>query len=152
MPSSVGLHLELTSSRPKDHTDFKVSDPTSVVNASRNNRDATRCVPWPVSIHGIPVGELGGLCELAINIYHGRISIWAFASSGKASVWQVDCGLARMSTTQHTVAMDSRVMVPSQTHVDGDVGMEEAAASLCHRDDLAETHTMERHHLGPATS
>jgi hypothetical protein len=73
------------------------------------------------------IGRLQRLCELAINIHHGRISVWAFTADGEASVWQLSSGLPQKSITRRTVAKDGRVLDPYQTDADGDVVMEGAA-------------------------
>ena len=78
----------------------------------------------PLSIRGVTVGRLHSLTEMAINTSSGRISIWAFASNGDASVWQLDDGTPITALTQRNIGRDGRVMAPYKVEADGDVVME----------------------------
>ncbi|KAF2090477.1 hypothetical protein K490DRAFT_4673, partial [Saccharata proteae CBS 121410] len=48
-------------------------------------------VPWPLSVHGVTLGSVEGLVDIAVN-ETPRLTVWAIGESGRATVWKVDEG------------------------------------------------------------
>lgn len=81
---------------------------------------------WPVFVRGTSVGRLSGLSDLAVNTSGGRLTIWAFASNGDASVWRVDDGTPQASITERRISKSGQVLRPYRVDADGDVVMEDS--------------------------
>ena len=85
---------------------------------------------FPLSLRGVPVGLLRGLQELSINTKTKRVTIWAFAANGDASVWQLDDGTPGSALTQRSVGRDGRVLASFTVDPDGDVLMQDPTPAV----------------------